>query len=81
MLCGTSPCFVLLFPAPPPPSPHLPVPPAHSAPPCGTSSNVIHNPLCRSLQGRLYSKQAVLEWLLGRAGNFADDEALVCVCL
>lgn len=28
------------------------------------------------LQGRLYSKQSVLEWLLARAGTFADDEAL-----
>ena len=35
--------------------------------------------LCLSvprLQGRLYNKQAVLEWLLARAGTFAVDEAL-----
>ncbi|KAI7842610.1 hypothetical protein COHA_003714 [Chlorella ohadii] len=43
---------------------------------CALSGQPLAAPVVACFLGRLYSKQSVLEWLLARAGTFADDEAL-----
>ena len=44
---------------------------------CTLSGQPLQPPLAADMLGSLYNKEAVLEFLLGRAGHFADEHAEV----
>ena len=48
---------------------------------CTLSGAPLAEPVVADLLGSLYNKAAVLEFLLGRGGTFADEQAKVCVRL
>lgn len=48
---------------------------------CSLSGQPLHPPIVADFLGSLYNKEAVLEFLLGRAGHFADEGAEVWHCL
>lgn len=46
---------------------------------CALSGQPLQPPLAADMLGSLYNREAVLEFLLGRAGHFADKDAEVCI--